>query len=79
MFEPLHKFNIIEYSSFFIKGNAKMQRTKLRHECDKNATTLKMDNFVAIKNIQQRSDFALCFATDGFQTTAGAVHEESEF
>lgn len=43
------------------------------------ATTLKMDNFVAIKNIQQRSDFVLCFATDACQTTAGAVHKESEF
>lgn len=45
----------------------------------KRATTLKMDNFVAIKNIQQRSDFAPCFATDACQTTAGAVYEESEF
>lgn len=40
------------------------------------ATTLKMVNFLAIKNIQQRE----CdFATDACQTTAGAVHKESEF
>lgn len=40
------------------------------------ATTLKMVNFLAIKNVQQRrSDFA----TDACQTTAGAVHKESEF
>lgn len=42
-------------------------------------TTLKMVNFVAIKNIQQRSGFAPCVATDGFQTTSGVVHEDSEF